>query len=481
MATLNFKFVANDAGLKSGVAAAKGHLDDLDGKTTSIGANIGKAFAAMGAALLAAGLVRGLKDAAQAAQEDEIAQRLLAEQLKLTTGATDEQVAAAERFISKMSLMSGIADDNLRPALQNAVRGTGSLAEGQKVLAIAMDGAAASGKPLDTVLQALIKAHNGNETALYKLAPQLKASKGDIDDYAASVKGMAEISANPFDKFKVSVDEAKEVIGAALLPALNTLIDTLSPLVTSLAPTLAKVVAALAPIFTALAPVIVKVVNSLLPLIPVLLKLIEALLPIITELLPPLVDLLMALIPVITPIIDILVAVLIPILKIVVDVLVLWVKHIKNVVDAFPSVGKAIQTVFGNIGNFFKTLINGWINLFEGFVNGVISGVNGIIDGLNLLGKYGPIKFAIGRIPALNIPNLADGGIIPATPGGRLVNVAEAGKAEAVIPLDRLGDLSGKGNTVNVYINQAVTAQTIIDTLNRYARSNGTSIASVLV
>ena len=479
MATLNFKFVANDAGLKSGVSAAKGHLDDLDTKTSGVGANIGKAFAAMGAALLAAGLIRGLKDAALAAQEDEIAQRLLAEQLRITTGATDDQVAAAEKFITKMSLMSGIADDRLRPALQNAVRATGDLKTGQDLVAIALDGAAASGKPLETVLQALIKAQTGNSAALYKLAPELKTAKGGIDDYAASVKGMAEISANPFDKFKVSVDEAKEVIGAALLPALNVLIDTLGPLVTSLAPTLAKVVSALSPILIALAPVIVRVVNALLPLLPTLLKLIEALLPIITELLPPLVDLLMALIPVIIPVIDILLKFLIPILKVVIDVLVSVVKWVGDVVKAFPPIGKAIQDGFAGVGNFFKGMINGWINLFEGFVNGVIAGVNGIIDGINFIGKNGPIKFQIGRISPINIPNLAEGGIIPATPGGRLVNVAEAGKAEAVIPLDRLGNIGG-GQTVNVYINQAVTAQTIIDTLNKYARANGTSIASVL-
>lgn len=479
MATLNFKFVANDAGLKSGVASAKGHLDDLDGKTTSVGASLGKAFAAMGAALLAAGLIRGLKDAALAAQEDEIAQRLLAEQLRITTGATDDQVASAEKFITKMSLMSGIADDDLRPALQNAVRATGDLTTGQKLVAIALDGAAASGKPLETVLQTLIKAQAGNSAALYKLAPELKAGKGSIDDYAASVAGMAEISANPFDKFKVSVGEAKEVIGAALLPSLNVLIDTLSPLVQTLAPALAKVVSALAPIIAALAPVIVKVVMALLPLLPVLLQLIESLLPIITELLPPLVDLFLALIPVIIPVINILLQFLVPILKVVIDVLKNVVKWVGDVLDAFAPVGKGIMAAFSGIGGFFKGMINGWINLFEGFINGILDGINGIIDGINFLGKNSPIKFSIPRVGRVSIPNLADGGIIPATPGGRLVNVAEAGKAEAVIPLDRLGDLGG-GQTVNVYINQAVTAQTIIDTLNRYARSNGTSIASVL-
>lgn len=480
MATLNFKFVANDAGLKSGVASAKGHLDDLDGKTTSAGINIAKTFGAMGTAFLAAGIVRGLGDAAKAAADDEIAQRLLADQLVKTTGATDTQVKSAEDFITKMSLMSGVADDKLRPALTNAVRGTGDLGEGQRLLAIAMDGAAASGKPLDTVLGALIKASNGNQTALYKLAPELKASKGGIDDFAASVKGAAEVSANPFDKFKVSMDEAKEKIGAALLPALSELIKVVTPLVDTLAPALANVISALSPIFTALAPVIVQVVMALLPLLPPVLDLAKAVLPLITDLLPPLVGLFAALVPIIVPIVDTLTKLLVPILNTVIGVLKTVVTWVGETLKGFAPVGKGIEDAFKGIGGFFKGMINGWINLFEGFINGVIDGINGIIDGINFVGKYGPIKFSIAKLGKVNIPNLAEGGIIPATPGGRLVNVAEAGKAEAVIPLDRLGELGGKGQTVNVYINQAVTAQTIIDVLNKYSRATGTSIASVL-
>lgn len=480
MATLNFKFVANDAGLKAGVASAKGHLDDLDGKTTSAGINIGNTFKAMGGAFLAAGIVRGLGDAAKAAADDEIAQKLLADQLVKTTGATDSQVASAEAFITKMSLMSGIADDKLRPALTNAVRGTGDLGEGQKLLAIAMDGAAASGKPLDTVLGALIKASNGNQTALYKLAPELKNSKGGIDDFAASVKGAAEVSANPFDKFKVAMDEAKEKIGAALLPALTSLIDVVTPLVNTLAPALGTVISALAPVFTTLAPVISQVVLALVPLIPPMLDLIKAVLPLITELLPPLIALFAALVPIIVPIVEQLTKFLVPILNTVVGVLKTVVTWVSDVLKAFAPVGKGIEDAFKGVGAFFKGLINGWINLFEGFVNGIIDGINNVIGAINLVGKYGPIKFEIAKLGKINIPNLANGGIIPATPGGRLVNVAEAGKAEAVIPLDRLGDFAGKGQTVNVYINQQVTAQTIIDVLNRYSRATGTSIASVL-
>jgi len=50
---------------------------------------------------------------------------------------------------------------------------------------------------------------------------------------------------------------------------------------------------------------------------------------------------------------------------------------------------------------------------------------------------------------AAGLPAFADGGIVPATPGGRIVRVAEAGQAEAIIPLDQLG---GGGGDINVYV-----------------------------
>lgn len=51
------------------------------------------------------------------------------------------------------------------------------------------------------------------------------------------------------------------------------------------------------------------------------------------------------------------------------------------------------------------------------------------------------------------IPALAKGGIVPATPGGQLVRVGEAGKPEAVVPLDR-----GMGAVTNHY---SVTIQAL--------------------
>jgi hypothetical protein len=86
----------------------------------------------------------------------------------------------------------------------------------------------ASGKPLDTVLNALIKANNGNTQSLYRLAPELRATKGDIDDYAKSVKGAAETGADPFAKFNVAVENLSETFGALLLPYIEQFVTFLT-------------------------------------------------------------------------------------------------------------------------------------------------------------------------------------------------------------------------------------------------------------
>ena len=215
MATLNFKFLSNTKGLNDGIGKSSKALNRFEGTTKKVSAGIGKALGGLGIALGAAAIGSALLDAAKAASEDRKQQKLLALQLRTTTGATDDQIASAESFIEKLSRSSGELDDNLRPALSNAVRGTGSLAKGQELLEIALDGARASGKPLDTVLQALVKANNGNTTALYKLAPQLRKTKGGIDDYAASVKGAAAESADPFARLNVAFETLNEKIGRA--------------------------------------------------------------------------------------------------------------------------------------------------------------------------------------------------------------------------------------------------------------------------
>jgi hypothetical protein len=147
--------------------------------------------------------------------------------MKTTAGSTDKQIASNEAFIQTLSNQVGVVDDDLRPAFANLLRGTGKVSKAQKLLKIALDFSAASGKPLASVTQALTRANGGQMASLYKLAPQLKATKGGIDELARSVKGAAATAADPFTKLTVILDNMKETIGNALMPAFQAMADWL--------------------------------------------------------------------------------------------------------------------------------------------------------------------------------------------------------------------------------------------------------------
>jgi protein translocase SecG subunit len=76
-----------------------------------------------------------------------------------------------------MSLATGVADDALRPALARLVISTGNTAKAQDLLSLALDASTATGKPLETVANALGKAYDGNTTALGKLGLGLSSAE----------------------------------------------------------------------------------------------------------------------------------------------------------------------------------------------------------------------------------------------------------------------------------------------------------------
>jgi hypothetical protein len=186
-------------------------------------AGINKAFGAVGLGLGFAALTNGLKQATKAASDDRKAQGLLAGALQKSVGATDEAIAGAERYISKTQLQTAVLDDALRPALAQAVRATGSLADGQRVLDIALDVSAETGKDLGSVTKALSLAFNGNANQLRRLIPGLDTTGDVIGRVEKGFEGAAEKAANldPYKRLELVFAEIQETIGAALLPALE--------------------------------------------------------------------------------------------------------------------------------------------------------------------------------------------------------------------------------------------------------------------
>ena len=188
-----------------------------------------------------AGLTAGLVVTAKAAAEDQAAQAQLARQLQVTTGATDKQIKANEDFISSLSMSAAVADDELRPALANLVRGTGDLGTAQAALQTVLDVSAATNKSVAEVSDAVSKAFGGNTKAIKQLSPELYqlvkdgASADQVMAQLAETFGGASVTAansaqGQFKKFGIAMDELKESIGTALLPIATKFIGFLTTL-----------------------------------------------------------------------------------------------------------------------------------------------------------------------------------------------------------------------------------------------------------
>lgn len=194
--------------------------------------------AALPATAALAGLTAALGASVKAAIEDAASQDLLAKQLQRTTNATDAQIAGVEDFITVQGKLLGVTDDQLRPALAGLVRATGSVAEAQRAASLAMDVAVAKNVDLSTVTKTLEKAYGGNYTALAKLSPELRemikggASLDEVmakmaETFGGAASDAANTAAGKFARLKVSLDETKESIGAALLPAIEAILPYL--------------------------------------------------------------------------------------------------------------------------------------------------------------------------------------------------------------------------------------------------------------
>lgn len=189
--------------------------------------NIGKTLAKVGGAVAAAFSVRAIANATRAAAEDAKSQALLAEQLRNTVGANEEMIGSVEESIAKMQLSAAVADDVLRPAFAQLVRATGDTAQATRLMDIALDVSAATGRDVNAVAIALSRAYQGNTTALSRLG--IKAEEG-VDVFAMleeQFAGAAETAArnDPFQRLTIIFGELEEQIGQMFLPYLNEIAD----------------------------------------------------------------------------------------------------------------------------------------------------------------------------------------------------------------------------------------------------------------
>jgi hypothetical protein len=210
----------------------KNAFKQAETSTDKLTKNLKNMAKTLGVGLSATAVLSFAKASVKAAAADEKAQKQLA--LALKNVGLGRDVAASEAFIQKLQSEFGVVDDKLRPAYQQLAVATGDTAQSQKLLQIALDISASTGRDLASVTGAISKAYLGNNTALGKLGvgiskADLKAKSFDeiMNQLSTTFAGSATQSANTFqgsmDKLSVASANVQEIIGKGIIDALKGL------------------------------------------------------------------------------------------------------------------------------------------------------------------------------------------------------------------------------------------------------------------
>lgn len=209
-------------------------LKTAESQLTGFKRSFGKAFMGIGAAAGAAVGINALGDAlasmASAAAEDQ--KSMLALSKSMTNMDMGAQVTVAEAYVKQLMLMSGVADDQLRPALQTILLATEDLATAQSGLSLALDISAATGRSVAEVSKALARGYSGSAVGLSRLGVGLDKAllaSGDMaritDVLNKKFGGQAGLAAQSYagklQRIQTAAGEAGETIGYELLDAVD--------------------------------------------------------------------------------------------------------------------------------------------------------------------------------------------------------------------------------------------------------------------
>lgn len=189
-----------------------------------------KTVGALGIAAAAKAIASFSFEAAKAFAVDEKAANRLAMSVKnLGLGFETPRI---ERYISDLSAMSGITDDQLRPAMQKLLQTTGSVTKSQELLTQALDISRGSGVEYETVVNDLSAAYLGQTKGLSKYSLGLTKAELKTMTFAQVQEKLTkqfnganaaylETYAGKFEMISTAAGEAQEKIGGALLTAIT--------------------------------------------------------------------------------------------------------------------------------------------------------------------------------------------------------------------------------------------------------------------
>ena len=221
MAELRIPIVVENKGKKALGDTSKS-VSALDKQVKRLGKSLAAVFGAQQ-------LLKFAKNASMAFIEDEKAANRLA--LAVKNLGLEFETPRIERYISDLSKMSGVTDDQLRPAMQRLLQTTGSVAKAQELLTQATDIAAGSGVDYETVVNDLSLAYVGQTRGLRKYSlglsqAELKTMKfADVQErlnkqFSGASAEFLTTYAGKLQLITTAAGEASEKIGGALVDSL---------------------------------------------------------------------------------------------------------------------------------------------------------------------------------------------------------------------------------------------------------------------
>ena len=381
---------------------------------------------------------------------------------------------------------------------------------------------------------------------------EMAAQEYLIGQLGEKYAGAAAAAANPFERLKVIFENLQETVGKALLPAIEaivpvvqdfigkltgdpaftqflttlattfmSLLDAIMPLMEpitdlilmllpeimtlfeSIVPLIMLLVDAFMPLIEGVLPPLVDLLNAVLPifvdlmlkvitpLIPIIVKLVESFAPMIEKILPPLVRLIEALIPVVFALIDAFLPLIDSLLPPLLD---LFLTLNEPLLALLEKILPPLTEIIKGFGDVIKWLVDNMIKPAVEWITTLYDAFNKFLglDGKSVTVRATGISYNNDGSPNRDgnpATPMALGGIVLPRPGGTLAQIGEAGKAEAVIPLDRLDSMigsraGGSGATYNINVNAGMGAdgasigEQIVTAIRKYERTSGRVFAA---
>ena len=176
----------------------------------------------------------------KAAVDEQKSQRLLSLAMKEVVGATENQAAVVEQNLKKLEQMTGVLDNELRPAFTSLLRSTRSTTEAQSLLGLSLDIAAARGLDVNDVATTLGKTYLGVTRGVKTYGVSMRDANGHLRDFKDVMAELGTIyqgqakkafDADPAKRLNMEMKNLYESVGKGLLPALTTLSHGVSDVV----------------------------------------------------------------------------------------------------------------------------------------------------------------------------------------------------------------------------------------------------------